>query len=166
MKHDSTPPPPRTLKALSWTARALWWAVLAGWGLFALSWGALHGWIVPRIGEWRPDLERWASTAVGVPVQVGAIRAESQDPASARAGFLLRLVPTLELSDVRLFDPQGREALRLPKVRAAVSVTSLWRLGFEQLLIEAPVLDIRRTPQGRCRARRSPATSGRILGER
>jgi uncharacterized protein (TIGR02099 family) len=122
--------------------------VLSVWILFALTWGALHLWIVPRIGEWRPDLERWASTAVGVPVQVGAIRAESQDPASARAGFLFRLVPTLELSDVRLFDPQGREALRLPKVRAAVSVTSLWRLGFEQLLIEAPVLDIRRTPQG------------------
>ena len=61
MKHDSTPPPPRTLKALSWTARALWWAVLAGWGLFALSWGALHGWIVPRIGEWRPQLEAAAT---------------------------------------------------------------------------------------------------------
>lgn len=123
--------------------------VLTVWFLFALTWGALHLWIVPRIGEWRPDLERWASAAVGVPVQVGAIRAESQGASSAQAGFLVRLVPALELSDVRLLDPQGREALRLPKVRAAVSVTSLWRLGFEQLLIEAPVLDIRRTPQGR-----------------
>lgn len=142
-------PASRTQKTWSAITRLLLWMVLTVWVLFALTWGTLHFWIVPRIGEWRPDLERWASAAVGVPVQVGAIRAESQDGASARAGYLLRLVPALELSDVRLLDPQGREALRLPKVRAAVSVTSLWRLGFEQLLIEAPVLDVRRTAQGR-----------------
>jgi uncharacterized protein (TIGR02099 family) len=142
-------PASRTQKTWSAITRLLLWMVLTVWILFALTWGALHLWIVPRIGEWRPDLERWASAAVGVPVQVGAIRAESQGSPDTRAGSLLRLVPALELSDVRLLDPQGREALRLPKVRVAVSVTSLWRLGFEQLLIEAPVLDIRRTPQGR-----------------
>lgn len=142
-------PASRTQKTWSAITRLLLWMVLTVWILFALSWGALHLWIVPRIGDWRPDLERWASAAVGVPVQVGAIRAESQGDPDTRAGSLLRLVPALELSDVRLLDPQGREALRLPQVRVAVSVTSLWRLGFEQLLIEAPVLDIRRTPQGR-----------------
>ena len=139
----------RTQRTFSAITRLLLWVVLAVWVLFALTWGALHLWIVPRIGDWRPDLERWASAAVGVPVTVGAIRAESRGDASAQAGYLLRLVPALELSDVRLFDPAGREALRLPTVRAAVSVTSLWRLGFEQLLIDAPVLDVRRTPRGR-----------------
>lgn len=136
----------RTHKTYSAITRLLLWTVLAVWALFALTLGGLHLWILPRIDQWRPDLERWASAAVGVPVKVGAIRAE---PASASGGFLFRLVPALSLSDVRLFDPAGREALRLPGVRAAVSVTSLWRLGFEQLLIEAPVLDIRRTPDGR-----------------
>jgi uncharacterized protein (TIGR02099 family) len=138
----------RTHRSFSAITRWLLWLVLAVWALFALTWGALHWWIVPRIDEWRPDLERWASAAVGVPVTVGAIRAESQSDATAQAGFLFRLVPTLELSDVRLFDPAGREALLLPRVRAAVSVTSIWRLGFEQLLIERPVLDVRRTSQG------------------
>lgn len=138
----------RTHKTYSVITRLLLWVVLSVWALFALTWGALHLWIVPRIGEWRPDLERWASAAVGVPVTVGAIRAETRGEASAQAGFLFRLVPTLEISDVRLFDPAGREALLLPKVRAAVSVTSLWRLGFEQLLIDGPVLDVRRTNQG------------------
>ena len=138
----------RTQKTYSVFTRLLLWMVLAAWSLFALTWGALHLWIVPRIGEWRPDLERWASAAVGVPVKVGDLRAETQGSASAQAGFLFRLVPALELSDVRLFDPAGREALLLPKVRAAVSVTSLWRLGFEQLLIQSPVLDVRRTAQG------------------
>ena len=100
-------PASRTQKTWSAITRLLLWMVLTVWLLFALTWGTLHFWIVPRIGEWRPDLERWASAAVGVPVQVGAIRAESQGDASARAGFLLRLVPTLELSDVRLLDPHS-----------------------------------------------------------
>lgn len=140
MKHDSTPPPPRTLKALSWTARALWWVVLAGWGLFALSWGALHGWIVPRIGEWRPQLETAASQALGTPVRVGAIRATATGA-----------IPAIELVDVRLFDREGREALHLPRVQSALSVRSLWRLGFEQLVIDNASLDIRRTRDGQWR---------------
>ena len=140
MKHDSTPPPPRTLKALSWTARALWWVVLAGWGLFALSWGALHGWIVPRIGEWRPQLEAAATRALGTPVQVGAIRATATGA-----------IPAIELADVRLLDREGREALHLPLVQTALSVRSLWRLGFEQLVIDSPSLDVRRTRDGQWR---------------
>lgn len=140
MKHDSTPPPPRTLKALSWTARALWWVVLAAWGLFALSWGALHGWIVPRIGEWRPQLEAAATQALGTPVRVGAIRATTTGA-----------IPAIELVDVRLFDREGREALHLPLVQSALSVRSLWRLGFEQLVIDSPSLDVRRTRDGQWR---------------
>ncbi len=140
MKHDSNPPPPRTLKALSWTARALWWTVLAGWSLFALSWGALHGWIVPRIGEWRPQLESAATQALGMPVRVGDIRATGTGA-----------IPAIELVDVRLFDREGREALHLPLVQSALSVRSLWRLGFEQLVIDSPSLDVRRTRDGQWR---------------
>ena len=66
----------RTHKTYSVFTRLLLWMVLAAWTVFALTWGALHLWIVPRIGEWRPDLERWASAAVGVPVTVGALRAD------------------------------------------------------------------------------------------
>jgi uncharacterized protein (TIGR02099 family) len=124
--------------------------VLAAWGLFALTFGALHGWIVPRINDWRPELESWATRAVGVPVKVGAIRAQTAGSGDgASAGFLPSLVPAFELTDVRLFDPAGREALHLPSVQASVSVPSLWRLGFEQLVIVSPVLDVRRTAEGR-----------------
>src|SRR3990167_1933756 len=69
----------RSLKTLSVATRLLLWLVLAVWGLFALTLGVLHLWIVPRIGEWRPDLERWASSTVGVPVRVGSIRARSEE---------------------------------------------------------------------------------------
>ena len=127
-------------------SRLLLWLLLGVWGLFALTWAGLNGAIVPRIGEWRPELERWATQAVGVPVRIGDIRAESS---GSGAGFLPSLVPSFELRDVQLIDAQGRVALQLPTVRTAVSVQSLWRGGFEQVVIEAPVLDVRRTAQGR-----------------
>lgn len=136
---------PRTIKTLSVAARLLLWGVLTVWGLFALSWGALHGIIVPRISEWRPELQRWASASVGVPVTVGEIRAQSQ---RSQTGFWPGLVPSVALHDVRLFDAQGREALHLPLVRTSLSVRSLWRLGFEQVVIDRPVLDVRRTASG------------------
>ncbi len=136
----------RSYKTLATVARLLLWWVLAGWGLFALTWGTLHLFIVPRIGEWRPALERWASASVGVPVRVGSLSAEPQTNAS---GLLPNLMPILALRDVQLFDPQGRPALQLPLVRATVSATSLWRQGFEQIVIDQPVLDVRRTAQGR-----------------
>jgi uncharacterized protein (TIGR02099 family) len=139
-------PATRTLKTLAAVTRLLLWVVLAAWGLFALTWGTLHFFIVPRIGEWRPELERWASASVGVPVRVGEIRAEPRGDAT---GWLPTLMPSLALRDVQLFDPQGRPALQLPLVRASVSVGSLWRLGFDQVVIDQPVLDVRRTAQGR-----------------
>ncbi|MCU0924501.1 MAG: TIGR02099 family protein, partial [Hydrogenophaga sp.] len=143
-------PATRTLKTLSVVTRLLLWVVLAAWALFALSWGALHLVIVPRIGEWRPDLERWATRAVGVPVRVGAIRAESGTGGHPwLPEFVSGFLPSFQLSDVQLLDAAGREALRLPSVRTAVSVRSLWRLGFDQVVIVAPVLDVRRTAQGR-----------------
>jgi uncharacterized protein (TIGR02099 family) len=141
---------PRGLKTLSIVTRVLLWLVLAAWSLFALSWAALQLWIVPGIGEWRPDLERWASQAVGVPVTVGAIVALPRAAgASGLSAYLPAFIPAFELRDVRLHDAQGRAALQLPLVRASVSVGSLWRLSVEQLVIERPVLDVRRTAAGR-----------------
>ena len=136
----------RSLKTFAVVSRLLLWLLLAVWGLFALTWAGLNGAIVPRIGEWRPELERWATQAVGVPVRIGEIRAE---PGSSGASFLPTLMPSFELRDVQLIDAQGRVALQLPLVRTAISVQSLWRGGFEQVVIEAPVLDVRRTAQGR-----------------
>lgn len=134
-------PPLQPSRPLKWAAallRALLWAVAGVWLLFALTWGAIHGIIVPRIGEWRPELETLATRAVGVPVRIGGIRAQTQG-----------LIPSFELTDVRLLDAQGRDALVLGRVLTAVSVTSLWRLGFEQIHIDQPELDVRRLPDGR-----------------
>ena len=136
--NESTPSPSRLLKASASIAQWALWLLATAWLVLALLWGALHGWIVPRIGELRPDLEIEVSRVLGVPVRIGSISAHSSG-----------LIPSFELSDVVLLDAQGREALRLPRVIAALTPRSLWNLGFEQLVIDGPVVDIRRSADGR-----------------
>ncbi|HSV47392.1 MAG TPA: TIGR02099 family protein, partial [Ramlibacter sp.] len=136
--NDSPPLPSSLLKAYAAIAKGLLWLLLTLWLALALAWGALHGFIVPRIGELRPDLEIEAGRVLGVPVRIGSISARSEG-----------LVPSFELGDVVLLDPQGRQALRLPRVVVALSPRSLWNLGFDQLYIEQPQLDIRRAADGR-----------------
>ena len=121
-------------------SRGLLWALAGLWSLLLLAWLLLHWAILPHIDEWRPALEREASKAVGAPVRIGSIKVSSGG-----------LIPAFALTDVRLLDPQGREALRLPKVAAALSVRSLLalELRFSQLLIDGPELEIRRNAQGK-----------------
>jgi uncharacterized protein YhdP len=126
------------LKTVSSVSRIALWLVLVAWVVLVCAWGALHLFIVPRIGDFRPQLEAKASQALGVKVQIGAISAHSEG-----------LIPSFELSDVRLLDAAGHEALNLPRVVAALSPRSLWNLSFQQLYIERPQLDIRRLKDGR-----------------
>ena len=135
---DPTPHPSRLLKTVAGFARWSLGLLLAFWLLLTIAWGALHGWIVPRIGEFRPQLEAHAARALGVPVRIGAISARSEG-----------LIPSVELVNVALLDSAGREALRLPRVVVALSPRSLLNFGFEQLYIEKPDLDIRRASDGR-----------------
>ena len=93
---------------------------------------------MPRIGEYRSFIEARAEQALGVPVRLGAISARTE-------GF----IPTFELGDVVLLDAQGRQALRLPQVVVAISPRSLLSRGFEQLFIQGPQVDVRRTADGR-----------------
>lgn len=130
--------PSLSLKTLAIAARWSVWLLLAAWLIFISAWGALHLFIVPRIGELRPQLESRASQALGVTVRIGAI--------SAHSGGVF---PSFELSDVRLLDSEGRQALQLPRVVAVLTPGSLWNLGFEQLYIDRPQLNIRRTQDGR-----------------
>ncbi|AGX87940.1 YhdP family protein [Candidatus Symbiobacter mobilis] len=115
----------------------VFWAVVLAWVLLAAAWGALHWWIVPRIDDWRPFLERQVSQSLGTTVRIGAIHVRD-------SGWF----PTFALHDVRLIDAEGRVALSLPQTIASISAHSLWRLGFEQLYVLQPELDIRRNAQG------------------
>ena len=130
--------PSRKLRWFSRLAALLWWGSAAATVLFLLAWIVIYAFIVPRIGELRPQLENRLSTALGVPIRIGKIEARIN-------GWM----PTFEMSQVRLLDVQGRDALTLKTITAAVSPQSLLNLGFEQLLIEQPELAIRRDKQGR-----------------
>lgn len=147
-------PPPQRLRWLALTLRVLLWLVATAWVLFGLTWFVLHGWIVPRIGEFRPRLEIEASKALGVPVRIGGITAHSQG-----------MIPSFELRDVTLLDAQGREALRLPVILGALSASSIWGLGFEQLYIDKPELDIRRTADGKIYVGGLDVSQDRAAGE-
>ncbi len=129
---------PRRLRWLALAARIAVWMLLAFWLLVGGTLAILHGWIVPRIEEFRPRLEITASNALGVPVRIGQITAQSQG-----------LIPSFELRAVTLQDSAGRQALLLPRVLVALSATSLWGGGFEQLVIDQPVLDMRRALDGK-----------------
>ena len=125
-------------KTVATVSRLCLWLAIACWGLIAVTWVALHGVIVPRIGDFRPQLEIEASQALGVPVRIGAITATSKG-----------LIPSFELKDVTLLDGAGRVALRLPRILVAISPASLLQLNFEQLYIDQPQLSIRRSANGR-----------------
>lgn len=136
--NDPVPHPSRLLKVVAVFARWSLGLLLAMGLVLTVAWGAIHGWIVPRIGDYRASLEMQAGRALGVPVRLGTIEARTEG-----------LIPTLELGHVALLDAAGREALRLPRVVVALSPRSLWNFGFEQLYIEQPVLELRRTADGR-----------------
>ena len=132
--------PSRKDSALRRILRVAAWLVVAAWSLLLLAWLTLHWGILPRIEQWRAPIEARASAALGVPVKIGGIVVTS-------SGW----VPSIELREVALLDPQGREALRLPRVMAAVSPRSLLQLElrFAQLLIEGAELEVRRDAKGR-----------------
>jgi uncharacterized protein (TIGR02099 family) len=130
--------------ALRVALRVSLWAVAAVWSVLLLGWLTLYWVILPRIDEWRPQVETRAAAALGVPVAIGRIEVTS-------TGW----VPVLTLREVRLFDRERQPALRLPQVTAALSARGLWhllwswRLQFEQLLLEDPELALRRDADGR-----------------
>ena len=118
-------------------SRALAWIALTVGLCIGMGWAALHLWIVPRIGDFRPSLERLATRTMGMPVQIGALQAESTGWA-----------PSFELREIRLLDAQGRPALSLPRVVVAISVRSVLSLNLEQLVLDRPELDVRHTASG------------------
>ena len=119
-------------------AKLLLVVLVSGWLLLTLGWALLHGFIVPRIDQFRPQLETLATQATGVRVEIGELSAHSTG-----------VFPSFELKQVRLFDADGRPALQLPQVLIALSPRSVLTLSLEQLVIRGADLDVRRTSDGR-----------------
>jgi len=139
----AAPTPPSRRAVIAARARWLAWGLadlmVVAWSLLLIAWLTLHWGILPRIEQWRPQIEKRASSALGIPVRIGNISVRS-------SGWM----PSFELKGVVLQDSQSRRALELPRVVAAVSARSLFalELRFEQLLIDGAHLEIRRDATG------------------
>ncbi|MGH8725888.1 MAG: hypothetical protein ACREU1_13605, partial [Burkholderiales bacterium] len=115
---------------------------ILAWGAFfafAALVLALRFWVLPEIERYREDIVAAVSRGIGLPVRAGAIE----------AGWL-GLRPHITLSDVRIHDAQGREALVLPSIHNVVAWRSLLHgeLRLHQLAIEGPRLGVRRDAAG------------------
>jgi len=119
----------RTLELLAWgTFFALAAAVL----------GLRYG-VLPQVERYRAEIVERVSATVGLPVKIGRIEAEWNG-----------LRPQLNLSDVRIYDAEGREALTLSSVENILSWRSLAHgdLRLHALHIEGPRVTVRRDGAG------------------
>ncbi len=128
------------VRGLRWTLKASFVAALVAYFAFGALLLAARYWLMPRIDEYRPALEREASRLLGADVRVGRI------DASWRA-----FNPHLRFDDVRLLDAHGAVRLALPQLEATVSWASVPALGlrFASLSVLAPELHVRRLIDGR-----------------
>src|SRR3989441_9979125 len=119
----------RAIEALAWIA----------FFVFATLVLALRFWLLPDIEHYRGDIVAAIERSVGLPIKIGGIE----------AGWL-GLHPRISLSDVHLYDHQGREVLALPSIRNVVSWRSLLygQIRLHSLAVDGPRLDVRRGADG------------------
>ncbi|MEX0637167.1 MAG: TIGR02099 family protein, partial [Burkholderiales bacterium] len=106
---------------------------------FAAVFLALRFWLLPQVERYQGEVVAALTRAVGLPVTIGALRADWHG-----------LHPRLEVTDLRVHDRDGREALVLPSVEPVVGWASLLArdLRLYSLTIEGPRLSVRRGADG------------------
>ncbi len=119
----------RVLEALAWTV----------FFAFAAVFLALRFWLLPQVERYRGELEVALTRAVGLQVRIGGLQADWDG-----------LRPRLVVSDLRMHDRAGREALVLPAVEPVVAWSTLLarELRLHTLSIERPRLTVRRDAGG------------------
>lgn len=95
--------------------------------------------ILPEIATYRGAIEQQLTSAIGLPVKIGALTAEWPG-----------LHPRLHIEQLQVHDSAGRSALSFDHVDAEIGWASLWHFGLRlaRLEIVAPALDVRRTADG------------------
>jgi uncharacterized protein (TIGR02099 family) len=126
----------RWLRGLRWAG----WALIATYFVAVVGMLALRFWVLPGVAGYKAEIAAAVSRAVGERVELGGVEAE-----------WFGLHPRLELTDVRIFDRRGDEALVLPYVGVTVAWRSLvaGELRFRSIVLDRPDLSIRRDPEGR-----------------
>ena len=124
---------------LSTLIRALEMLAWAAFFAFAMVFLALRYWLLPNVEQYRGDIVAAISRSIGLQVKIGALATDWHG-----------LRPRLSISDVRIYDKDGREALVLPVVENVVAWRSLLarELRLHSFLIDGPKLAVRRDAQG------------------
>ncbi|WP_019938682.1 YhdP family protein [Bordetella sp. FB-8] len=121
--------------------RFLFWGVLAVVAIFLMTCLGLRYLVLPKIDQWRPQIEHYASRAVGAPVHIGAIAADWSG-----------LDPRLHLSAVQFYGgpDKSQPTVSLPSVDAVVGWRSVFRLAprLLSLSIKGADLTVRRDAAG------------------
>src|SRR4029077_19019221 len=94
----------RVIEVLAWAA----------FFAFAVVFLALRYWVLPNVERYRGDIVAAISNSIGLEVRIGALATDWQG-----------LRPRLAISDVRVYDRDGREALVLPSVENVVGWRSI-----------------------------------------
>ncbi len=119
----------RAIEVLAW----------AGFFAFAVIFLSLRYWLLPNVEQYRADIVGAISRSIGLEVKIGALATDWQG-----------LRPRISISDVRIYDRDGREALVLPAVENVVGWRSLLarELRLHSFLIDGPKLTVRRDAGG------------------
>src|SRR6185295_18126994 len=124
------------LRRLLRAAEILAWACFFAFAAIFLS---LRYWLLPNVEQYRGEIVAAISQSIGLPVKIGALTTNWQG-----------LRPRISITDVRVYDRDGREALVLPAVENVVAWRSLAarELRLHSFLIYAPKLTVRRDAAG------------------
>ena len=115
--------------------RCLYWVALIVYGVVAVGFLGVRYWVLPRVDQWRPQIEAYASKELGARVTIGSIKANWQG-----------LNPKLDLASVQVFDDDASPVLTLPSVSAVLAWRSVLTLSprLVRLRVEKPELTLRR----------------------
>ena len=110
----------RIRTALKWLL-VVW---LITWALIGSVYALIHVAIVPRIDNWRADLETKLTETVGLPVQIAQLR-------GAASGWTTRF----QIDQIQIQARDGGSALSIGNIDVQFSLASLWQLQLENLQV-------------------------------
>ncbi|MDI9335280.1 MAG: AsmA-like C-terminal region-containing protein [Cytophagales bacterium] len=111
--------------------------LIASSAFVLMSAGFLYGWVVPHLDDWRPRIEAYLSKQIGRTVQLDNITAKASG-----------VLPSFDLKGIRVLDAQGATALQLGRVQVSFSPISLLTFEMNQLIIDAPTIEVVRDAAG------------------
>ena len=123
----------RIRTALKWLL-VVW---LIAWALIGSVYALIHVAIVPRIDNWRADLETKLTETVGLPVQIAQLR-------GAASGWTTRF----QIDQIQIQARDGGSALSIGNIDVQFSLASLWQLQLENLQVNNADLLVERDGTG------------------